>query len=123
MTPVELLLVLLLLHWIGDFVFQTDWIAQNKSKSLTALFVHVLTYSVVFGVGVLALFNGLKFLDTIALFVAVNAALHFVTDFVTSRASSVLWKAGQRHEFFVMIGFDQLLHTVAIALTMQWLLV
>lgn len=31
-------------HLIGDYLLQTDWMAQNKKKSNLACFVHVITY-------------------------------------------------------------------------------
>lgn len=38
----------LILHFLGDYVFQNDWMAQNKTKSSYAAFVHALVYSVPF---------------------------------------------------------------------------
>lgn len=90
-------LILLTLHFIGDFLFQTDWMAINKSKRWDALSLHVLVYSLVFS------YYGIAF-------VALVAATHFLTDAVTSRITSRLWQANQRHWFFVVIGADQLLH-------------
>jgi hypothetical protein len=42
MTP---LLVMLTLHFIGDFLLQSDWMALNKSKNWDALSQHVLVYA------------------------------------------------------------------------------
>lgn len=38
----------LILHLLGDFVFQSDWMAQNKTKSTWAAFCHALVYSLPF---------------------------------------------------------------------------
>jgi hypothetical protein len=35
-------------HFIGDYFFQTDWMADNKKKSGSACLVHVLTYMLPF---------------------------------------------------------------------------
>jgi hypothetical protein len=35
-------------HFIGDYLIQTDWMAQNKKKSDFACIVHVVTYMVPF---------------------------------------------------------------------------
>jgi hypothetical protein len=35
-------------HAIGDYILQSDWMAQNKTKANLPAFVHALTYSAVF---------------------------------------------------------------------------
>jgi hypothetical protein len=49
-------------------------------------------------------------------------ALHFVTDYITSRISSKLWAKQDWHRFFVTIGFDQLIHQATLAFTL-WVMV
>lgn len=94
-------ILILTLHFIGDFLFQTDWMAKNKSKRNEVLLVHVLVYC-------LPLFLlGWKF-------ALMSASLHFWVDFVTSRVTSKLWAKGKTHWFFVVIGFDQLLHAICL---------
>ena len=128
-------LVLLVVHWFADFVLQTHWQASNKSKNNAALGAHVLTYT-----GCLALATWFLFGPTWSSvgFVAVNGALHFTTDWCTSRASSRLFMeqldavhvsgVGYRmalkekftfHWFFVVLGFDQLTHQLTLAGTMM----
>lgn len=38
----------LILHLIGDYVTQSDWMAQRKTKSTWAAFVHATVYSLPF---------------------------------------------------------------------------
>lgn len=38
----------LILHLFGDYVTQSDWMAQNKTKSSYAAFTHALIYSLPF---------------------------------------------------------------------------
>ena len=38
----------ILLHLIGDYLLQSDWMALNKTKSHKAAFCHALTYSLPF---------------------------------------------------------------------------
>lgn len=38
----------LILHLIGDYVTQSDWMAQNKTKCSWAAYVHAVVYSVPF---------------------------------------------------------------------------
>lgn len=102
-------IALLSLHWLADFVLQSDWMANNKSKDNTALLAHTLLYSLVF----------LPFYG--ASFALITFVLHTVTDYFTSRVNSRLWKATQVHWFFVSVGLDQLIHFVSLALTYRWL--
>ena len=92
-----IMLSLVWIHFIADFIMQSDRIALNKSKSNVILLQHVAIY------GIFLLPFGL-------VFALVNAGLHFATDFCTSRATSALWKNNQRHWFFVVIGLDQAIH-------------
>ena len=123
-------LYLLLTHWIGDFLLQSDWMALNKSKNTwegsRALFFHVLTYSSCF------IWLGLEF--TLLTFV-----MHWPVDFVTSRITRRLFpfvpawpddppfidwynKDGEdgrsNHWFFVVIGLDQLIHYLCLSFTL-----
>jgi hypothetical protein len=109
------LLMLLTVHFIADFVLQTDWQAQNKSKNWAALFLHVSVYSIAFFPLALWLLD----VERGTLFVLVTFVLHFFTDAITSRINSRLWAAKRVHGFFVGIGADQLSHAYALALTFQ----
>ncbi|SKA88785.1 Protein of unknown function [Prosthecobacter debontii] len=41
-------MIQLILHLFGDYVTQSDWMAQNKTKSTWAAFCHALVYSLPF---------------------------------------------------------------------------
>lgn len=101
--------VLLITHFIADFICQTDQMAQNKSWSNEWLTKHVLVYILPF---VLMGF----FIPISPLFLIINFVGHWCTDYVSSRMSSALWKRGKIHWFFVVVGADQLIH----ALTLIW---
>lgn len=121
MISVTLVAVLMAAHFVGDFVAQSDWMAQNKSKSNRALGLHVATYSMVMLV-ILAPSASLMGVagTALLLFLAVNAAAHFATDWVTSRWTSYLHKMERRHDFFTVIGLDQLVHGLTLLVT-AWL--
>ena len=111
------LLALLTTHFIADFVLQSDWMAQNKSKRWDALVAHVGVYTLTYLP--LALYwwgNSPAALQ----FLVVTFVLHFFTDAITSRINSRLWAAKRVHAFFVGIGADQLSHAYALAFTL-WL--
>ncbi len=101
MISLYVLIALVLMHFVADFIFQTDWVAKGKSTSNPILFWHVTLYCIPF------LFISIEF-------AVINALLHFITDWFTSRATSYLWKKEQRHWFFVVIGLDQAIHMICL---------
>ena len=118
LPPFWQLVALLATHWVGDFVLQTNFQASNKNKRLDALSLHVATYSATLFAVAVILFGLMPAIT----FAVVNAALHFVTDYITSRISSKLWAKQDWHRFFVTIGFDQLIHQTTLAFTL-WVMV
>ena len=118
------MLWLLIIHFIADFVLQSDWMAQNKSKSNAALGAHVLVYTgaILFGSLPLVFILGHDGGPLLGLWVVLNGAAHFATDYITSRINARLWAAKEVHYFFVSVGADQLIHYFTLGLTMIWLL-
>ena|SRR5215467_3687201 len=114
------LIALLAVHWLADFVLQSHWMSVNKSKRLDALALHVITYTATLSVGS-ALIFGVQDLGLLLVFIGVNGILHFATDYVTSRITSRLWQQQREHLFFVVVGFDQLIHQVTLIAT-QWVI-
>mgnify|MGYP001561673063 CR=1 FL=1 len=113
------LLWLFLLHFIGDFVFQTRHIANNKGKNFHILFYHVSIYIFVLGLGLLPFSK----VQIIGEFIGYNFWLHFFTDTITSKITKYFWDKQNIYAFFTTIGFDQFLHIVALSLTYNWLFV
>lgn len=116
MLSVDTVLNILIAHFISDFVWQSDRMAVGKSKSFKILSEHVAAYTLGFSPFAFMLLEWQKAL----LFLSVNAILHFITDAITSRATSCLWQREQRHWFFVTIGLDQLIHYFCLLLTFAW---
>lgn len=104
MIELKLLVLIIILHFIADFVLQSSWMAQNKSKNNLALFSHVLVYCVPFMI--------------IGFWYAIlNSILHGFIDYFTSRLTSKLWEEKKIHYFFVIIGLDQTLHFICLFTT------
>lgn len=111
------LITLLFTHWVADFIFQTDKQAKGKSTSWVYLTGHVFSYTLG-----LFVFAGFFFPEPITAckWVLANAALHWCTDWVTSRVNSKLYREGKIHWFFVSIGFDQFIHYTTLILTFNY---
>lgn len=94
------------LHFIADFILQTDYMAVNKSKSNRVLLGHALCYASPF-----ILIVGIKY-------GLLNGLLHFGTDYISSRVTSNLWSKGDRRNFFIVIGLDQAVHLTCLLATL-----
>lgn len=131
--------VLLVAHFVGDFLCQSDWMAINKSKSWLALWYHVCAYMFVICLSTGLVFGFRTDVPMLGAFLIVNFIAHFVQDAITSRINARLWFLPQvggmvmstkrivqveiketRHWFFVAIGADQLLHYVTLFVTAGW---
>lgn len=111
------IILMLSIHWIADFVLQTHWQATNKSKNNIALTQHVTTYSICWLAPIWLLFwsgpfNMIGALTFSMIFSIITFLFHWITDYFTSRLNSKLWAKGDVHNFFVSVGFDQILHYV-----------
>lgn len=110
-------------HFLGDFVFQSNWMAQNKSKNPEALMLHVLAYLAALAVGMLVcviFFTTMTPEEAFFYFIGfliVNGLLHFLIDDTTSRVTATLYEAKDIHNFFVVVGFDQFLHQLCLFTT------
>jgi hypothetical protein len=127
------ILILMLSHYIADFWTQSRWEADNKSKSNFALMSHVMTYTltlfVIFSLICIVLLYRIStnqieeigFDLNILWFFPITLLLHFITDYITSRITSYLYRTNKIKSFFSVIGFDQILHYVQIFLTYHFL--
>lgn len=129
------IIIILIGHYIADFIFQTEDLALGKSSSKSLLFIHSLMYSVlmtftimgviIVEVGILSLHFYELFL---LLFFVITLILHFAVDFVTSKITKKLFEKQILYtEFpnfgaFSIIGLDQLIHYMLLFLTYYLLL-
>ena len=113
MISISIIISLLFLHWVADFVCQTDWMARNKSQSNWPLFVHCLVYTMVFIPFAVVVIPA----SSVAWFLIFTLLLHMYIDFNTSRITSRLSAEGKygsnyipNFGMFSIIGLDQFLH-------------
>jgi len=105
-------------HYVGDFLLQTRWQADNKSKRWDALASHVAIYS-------LALVPWLVFsaeLEQPVYWWSLNLVAHFLTDAVTSRVTSAMARAQEWYLFFGVVGADQAIHLLTLVGTWHYLM-
>lgn len=117
-----IIISLLVIHYIADYLFQTRRQGNGKASSLYLLGEHVFTYMNVFGIGLcLMMVTGIapNIVPDIWIFMCITFLLHFVTDFVTSKATKKLWAQKKEYATFAVMGLDQLLHTTGLVITWQ----
>lgn len=91
--------------------------AKNKSSNNQALAAHIAVYSALLAIMMVVCVGKLS-----PAWLLLNAGLHWATDWCTSRITKRLWAAGDVHNFFVVIGFDQFVHAMCLLWTAAYLL-
>ena len=128
---VSFVTAMLFVHWVADFVCQSDKMAKGKSSSIGELSKHLISYAVVFTVGtfltalVLGVWGHGKWFfkdgfPAFWVFVFINVGSHFFIDFVTSRAAKLEFERGNTGTAFKIIGFDQFLHIAIMAISLYY---
>lgn len=99
--------MLLLTHWLGDFVFQSRWMGDNKASKPEAMFAHIFVYMI-------TLSSSIFWIDLTKDnwfgFVISNVGFHLFVDVVTSNLTKYYYEQKSMHSFWCTIGFDQFLH-------------
>ncbi len=128
MKPEFQIILIIFIHWIADFLFQTSDMALNKSKSNYWLSIHCLTYSAVWlCCGAILYDIGMwqcHRMDVI-LFTLITFVCHFITDYFTSRWTSKLYATQKFYgfpSFFNVIGLDQFLHYAQLIICFYYIL-
>jgi len=118
-----LIVGILFSHFVADFACQSDKMKKDKSANNDVLLSHVLVYTaVLFVLTFVSMFAVTAVAwDYLLYWAVLNGALHFIVDYFTSRATTKLWAKGDTHNFFLVIGFDQFLHSTTLIGTFIWL--
>lgn len=117
--------IIILTHWIADFIFQDEKWALGKSKNWSDLLSHTGTYSVLWTIPILWFTHSI---GITLLFVLITFLAHTATDYVTSRIVSKKFAKGEYGSpipnlgGFSVIGFDQVLHYTQLYLTWYFLI-
>ena len=121
--------IIILIHYIADFVLQDENWAINKSKSFGALISHTAIYSSFWVLPIIFLFpdnwSWQNYVINAWLFAFITFICHTAIDYVTSKITSKLHKEGKfgspipNFGFFSVIGFDQVLHYAHLFITFE----
>ena len=108
------IIILVLMHIIGDFILQGSKLSKRKILKLPALFEHTGIYTATLII-LSPLFLSLTFLQSL-IFSFLNGVLHFVVDFVTCKVKKKYWEVDEE-KYFKTIGLDQTLHIIILIVT------
>ena len=118
---IQLIIEIILIHFLADFALQTNNQAQGKGvgKNLWNfdLFKHCLTYSFVWMIWFFCNVETYAFVIIGTLFIFIT---HYITDWITSRLSKPLFEEGDIHNAFVIVGADQVVHYITLILFLYY---
>lgn len=135
MLTITEIFVIIIIHWIADFIMQDEKWALGKSKNWTDLLNHTFTYSICWYIPIIFMFmylssnnweNSMYVINSM-FFLFITLICHTTTDYFTSRIVS---KKFANKEYgsvipnlggFTIIGFDQVLHYIQLFTTYYYL--
>lgn len=108
------IIILLLIHLIGDLFFQGSKLSRLKASKIPALLEHTGIYTFILTI-FSAIWLSLTPLQSVT-FGLVNGVLHFIVDFFTSKLKKKYWSVNEER-YFTLVGIDQFLHIVILFIT------
>jgi len=112
------IIIIILMHTIGDFFLQGSKLSRLKAIKLPYLFEHVGIYTLLFIV-ISPLVLGLTFLQGLV-FSLLNGFLHLIIDYFTGKFKSKYIETNES-KYLATIGLDHTLHIVLLIATYIYL--
>lgn len=109
LLTLDTVLLVLVLHFVADYLLQSHAVMINKGKHFGTLVFHVILYSLPFFI-----FFG-------PVYAVINALIHGVVDFFSSRLNNILCEWKNPKWFYTNIAADQLIHISTLFITYSWL--
>ena len=104
----DVVIMILVLHFVGDFLLQNTWMLETKRSNLRAMGAHIICiFAVLAPVGFI--------------WAAVNCVSHTIMDFISSRFIERLWAEKRAYWFYLYVGLAQAAHIIMLFLTYKWL--
>ncbi len=105
--------LLLVAHLIGDFLFQTNWMAKNKAHKLLPLIAHTALYTLIVAFIAWLSFGGLPLWGILTIFIT-----HTLLDnriFISWWVQSIMKLTGN-DSVWLKIVVDQVFHILVLAI-------
>lgn len=108
-------LLLLLIHILGDFYFQSEKMASSKNNKLSSLLLHGFIFLSTSLIVIIPVYN-----NCLVLFSIIMSAIHFIIDFIKSLYFHKCKKNNKSYNEIKVYVADQILHIITI-LTISYL--
>jgi hypothetical protein len=105
----DVIILILVLHFVSDYILQSYDMMVNKGKSNPWLLYHTTIYTLPF-----IIFFG-------PAYGVLNGVLHTLTDYFSSRMNNKLLQYEDKKWFYTNMGFDQMVHLITLFVTYTWL--
>jgi len=112
-------IVILIAHFIGDFLCQSRRMANNKSRNIWWLATHGIIYSSILFILLIAFTYHHHI--SIFLFALLNGIVHIIVDKFSSYYSNYFYFRHKIYQMFCVLGGDQLIHTLILLITANWI--
>ena len=103
------IIIIILMHTVGDFFFQGSQLRKNKAQNIPHLLEHVGIYTCLF-ILLSPLILGMTFLQGLV-FSLINGVLHLAIDYFTGKYKEKLFKTNES-KYLAAIGIDHTLHLI-----------
>lgn len=127
--------ILIVIHTIADFLFQTEDMATGKSKNNWKLVKHTAVYTIIFYLFFVFLYainhqtlSEMNLTLKVLYFFPITFIFHTITDYITSRITSRLFEKKIYYTgipnfgAFSVIGIDQVIHYAQLFLTYNYVI-
>lgn len=125
MTYTQLFLFILVIHTLADFSLQTELQAKNKSEGKffknKYLLGHVSTYTLTWMIAIFTLPLTSNIVVALLAVVIGIGLPHLFIDAITSKISSKLFKQGDTHNGFLVVGYDQMFHLICLWIVLTYI--
>lgn len=123
-NAIYLLIVLLVCHYLADFCLTVPVMIRAKSegKELWPILLHAAIHAALMGLCLLVYGTGWRLLQ---IFMMIELGSHFVIDVSKTQISIRFpyWSENRHKPYWMLYGFDQLLHQIVIVLIWYWAIV
>ena len=107
-------ILILVAHYVGDFVLQTTDMRKYKYDSIYYLSIHIVVYTLTM---LLFLAYSFGFSRLWLFYVFVNGCFHFIIDTITIKTIKEMREMDRDEVIPLALGTDQLLHLVTLFCT------
>lgn len=115
MIVFEFLLILVLLHYLGDYLFQTASMGLGKAMNTNMLLYHCLVYTATICIPTSIINENFRLVSHLNWLPVYVFLPHLAVDYITSKASKAMFDRKKMYgisSFWGVIGIDVTLHMI-----------